>query len=213
MKYEAEQECDDQKEDYRIRNSKQAPQPQGRERVRNAETWRSVGGHVNEAAHDGHCAECGDEWIDAEIGNQPTVRHAHEEARNDSAHDSDRDAERPEVDHQRRSDDAGQRGDRTDRKIKAAKDYRERHTARDNPDHGILLQDIGEILIGPKGRLRNEHAGDEQDEDKKDAMAPRRGESPAPPTGHDRHEPFPDDVVAPVIMLTISSGRVLLVSR
>ena len=102
------------------------------------------------------------------------------------------------------ADDAGKGGHRPDRKIKTAENDGEGHAAGDDSDDRVLLQDIDEVLIGPEGRRRHEHAGDEQDEGDQDAVAPGERREPAPATKG--HAPVPADAAAPVIMLTISSG-------
>ena len=212
MKHEAEQEGDKEKEDRRVWNAEQIAQSDVREGVGDSEPRRGVGGHVDEPSHDRHRAERRDEWIDPEIGDQPAVRRADQKAGNDGAENADGDAERAEIDHQSRPHDAGESGHRADRKVEAAEDDGEGHAAGDDPDHRVLLQDIDEVLIGSEGRRRNEHAGDKQNEDDEDAVAPRQVEEPRPPAGGLHHAPL-RDVAAPVIMLTISSGRVVAVRR
>ena len=172
---------------------------------------RGVGRDVNESPHDSHRAERRDERIDPKVGDQPAVRRADDQAGDDGADDADRNSDRSELDHQSRSDDAGESGHRADRKVEAAEDDGEGHAAGDDPDHRVLLHDIDEVLIGPEGRLRNQHAGDEQNQDEQDAVTPRQDEEPRPAEGRLRHAPLRDRVAAPVIMLTISSGRVVAV--
>ena len=89
----------------------------------------------------------------------PTSRQASE-----GADDPDGNAGRPEIDHQRCADDARQRRHGADRQIEAAEDDREGHAAGDDADDRILLQDVDDVLVGPEGRLRCEHEGDEQHE-------------------------------------------------
>ena len=211
MENKSEQGGDDEEEDRRIGNSKETSEPQCGERIRDAKTRGGVGGDINEPAHDRHRPERCDEWIDAEIGDEPAVRCADEETGGDGADDADGNAGRPQVDHERRANDAGKGGYGPDGKIKTAEDDGEGHAAGDDSDDRVLLQDVDEVLIRPEGRRRREHARDEQDEDDQDAMAPGDRREPAPATKvMRRSRPM---LAAPVIMLTISSGWVLAVWR
>ena len=183
---------------------KEASETQRGEGIGDAEARGGVGGDVDQSAHDRHCSERCDEWIDAEICDEPAVRRANEKTGSDGAQDADGNAGRPQVDHECRANDAGKGGHGPDRKIKTAKNDGEGHAAGDDSDDRVLLQDVDEVLIRPEGRRRREHGRNEHDEGDQDSLAARDRREPAPAiVGHARGLA---DAAAPVIMLTISSG-------
>ena len=153
MEDEAEEQGDDGEEDRRDRDAENVAEAERGEGIGDAEARGGVGGDVDEAADDRHAAERRDERIDAEIGNQPAIGGSDEKAGSKRADDPDRNAELAGLDHDRRADDVRQRRDRADGEIEAAEDDREGHAAGNDADHGVLLKDIDDVLVGAEGRL------------------------------------------------------------
>ena len=97
--------------------------------------------------------------------------------------------------------------------FEAAENNRKSHTAGDNSDDRILLQDVDEVLVSAEGRGRPDHKCDEQDEGDKHAVVAGKCGRFAPSAFRTRHQSVLAIAGAPVIMRTISSARVFAVSR